>query len=77
MKVPLSEGMWKGRRAFIIGGGGSLHGFDFNVLQGELTIGINAGFSLNPTVGFIYDLRLIRCWSATTSGRSTGGTRSG
>ena len=49
--------MWKGRRCFVVGGGPSLQGFDFNVLKGELVIALNAGFIINPTLSFIFDLR--------------------
>lgn len=40
----LSDGAWKGKRCFIIGGGSSLKGFDFERLKGEKVIVINAAF---------------------------------
>lgn len=56
----IQDGMWRGRRAFIIGGGPSLEGFNFSVLSGELTLGINMAFLHNPTVNIIFDLRLMQ-----------------
>jgi uncharacterized Rossmann fold enzyme len=35
------DGMLKGKRCFIIGGGASLKGFDFSQLDGEFTIAVN------------------------------------
>lgn len=40
----LPTGAWKGQRCFIVGGGPSLKGFDFNRLQGEKVIAINRAF---------------------------------
>lgn len=56
----LSDGAWAGRRAFIVGGGPSLHGFDFSRLAGELTIGINRAFEwFDPTIIFSMDARFL------------------
>lgn len=55
----VSDGMWAGRRCFIIGGGPSFRDFDFSILKDELTVGVNMGFLANPTVNLIYDLRLM------------------
>ena len=45
----LREGQWTGHPCFIIGGGPSLKGFDFNLLEGRKTIGINRAFEFfNP-----------------------------
>ena len=44
----LPSGIWIGRRCFIIGGGPSLKGFDFNQLKGELVITVNRGFESYP-----------------------------
>lgn len=48
---------WIGRRCFIIGGGESLRGFNFNKLAGELTIGINKAFRhfQNSTLNYFMD----------------------
>ena len=35
---------WAEKRVFIIGGGTSLQGFDFNLLKNEVTLGINKAF---------------------------------
>lgn len=40
----VSDGCWKGRRCFIVGGGESLKGFNFSSLDKELSIGINKSF---------------------------------
>ena len=37
----LRDNLWAGRRAFVVGGGPSLRGFDFSLLAGEHTIGCN------------------------------------
>lgn len=37
----LKSGMWAGKRCFVIAGGPSLKGFDFSILENELTIGVN------------------------------------
>jgi len=40
----LDNGAWRGQRAFLVGGGPSLRGFDFERLRGERVIAINAAF---------------------------------
>ncbi len=40
----IRDGAWKGSRAFVIGGGPSLKGFDFDALAGECVITTNRGF---------------------------------
>lgn len=37
----LGDGAWAGQRCFLLGGGPSLKGFDFSLLDNELTIGVN------------------------------------
>ena len=44
----IPSGAWAGRRCFIIGGGTSLKGFDFERLRGELVITVNRGFEYAP-----------------------------
>ena len=57
-KLSLEDGMWKGRRCFIVGGGASLKGFDFSKLDGELVIGINRAIEkMDPTILFSLDYR--------------------
>lgn len=41
---------WKGEDAFIIGGGPSLKGFDFSLLEGKRTIGCNSAYLLGPHI---------------------------
>ncbi len=57
---------WKGRRCFIIGGGPSLKGFDWNRLKGELVIGINRAYEVfDCAVLFSMDTR---AWGVFESG---------
>ncbi len=44
----LHKDIWKGRRVFIVGGGPSLKGFDFNKLKGEIVITVNRTFEDVP-----------------------------
>jgi len=47
----LFDGAWKGKRCFIVGGGPSLEGFNFDSLGQELTIAVNRAFEyINPSV---------------------------
>ena len=53
------KGSWKGRRCFIVGGGPSLKNFDWGLLKGELSIGINRAFEkFDPSIMFCMDTRL-------------------
>jgi hypothetical protein len=57
----MKDGAWKGHRAFVVGGGESLKGFDWDLLKGELVIGVNRAFEMfPPSILFSMDLRL---WS--------------
>ncbi len=50
---------WCGHRCFIIGGGKSLDGFDWGLLNGELTIGINRAFeAFSPSINISMDEEL-------------------
>lgn len=42
--------LWKGEDAYIIGGGPSLHSFDWDLLRGKRTIGCNSAFILGSGV---------------------------
>ena len=55
------DGAWSGRRCFIVGGGPSLKGFDFNRLRGERVIAINKSYFDVPfaDVMFAMDRSLI------------------
>lgn len=65
-KRPLSErlhdGAWAGSRAFLVGGGPSLLGFDFERLRGEHVIVTNRGFFSIPhaEIMFAMDNRFYR-----------------
>lgn len=50
----LKAGEWLGNRCFIIGGGESLSGFNFDRLDRYLTIGINRAFLFYPKVSINY-----------------------
>ena len=57
----MRDGAWKGHRAFMVGGGASLKDFDWGLLKGELTIGINRAVEVfDPSIVFSMDLRM---WS--------------
>jgi len=56
----LPNNSWKGEDCFIIGGGPSLEGFDWSLLRGKYTIGINRVFEkFDPTVIFSMDTRYL------------------
>lgn len=62
----LSNGSWKGKTCFLIGGGPSLEDFDFRPLKNELTIGVNKSFTRFPTtINFAMDDRLYNLVSGT------------
>ena len=42
--------IWKDKECFIIGGGASLKGFDWNLLKSEYTIGCNSAFLLGNSI---------------------------
>ena len=54
----LATDSWRGHSCFVIGGGPSLRGFDFEKLKGHLTIGTNRVFEFySPTVLLAIDVR--------------------
>jgi len=62
----LKDGAWKGHRAFIIGGGPSLKGFDWKLLRREKTIGVNkAILKIFPDIMIGMDYRF---WNKLLSG---------
>jgi hypothetical protein len=52
----LSDGAWRGSRCFLIGGGPSLIGFDFNRLRGEHIITINRAIEYTPFADLFYSM---------------------
>ena len=64
-KPPLTDGQWKGKRCFVVGGGPSLKGFDFRVLKGDHVIVVNRAYIDVPfaDVFFTEDLRFIEKYS--------------
>jgi len=57
----LADGAWKGQPCFIIGGGPSLSNFDWSLLEGKLTIGINRVYEkLQPSIIFGMDHKFVR-----------------
>jgi len=55
----LKDGAWKGRRAFVVGSGPSMRGFQYDLLKDELTIGCNEEFRWTPTIAMCQDVRWI------------------
>lgn len=60
LSTVLEDGAWRGRRAFVVGGGPSLRGFDFSRLRNELWIGCNMAFLERPTIAFSVCYRFMR-----------------
>lgn len=56
----LADGAWRGRRAFVVGGGPALKSFDFGRLAGELWIGCNVAFLERPTIALSICYRFMR-----------------
>lgn len=55
----LPRNSWNGETVFIVGGGPSLKDFDFSLLDGELSIGINRAIEkFDPTILFSMDTRV-------------------
>lgn len=56
----LPAGSWAGRRCFVVGGGPSAKGFNFDLLKGELVIAVNRAFEHipNAAVMLAQDARL-------------------
>lgn len=55
----MRDGAWAGHRAFVVGGGASLKNFDWELLKGELTIGINRAFEkFDAGIMYSNDLRM-------------------
>jgi hypothetical protein len=50
------DGLWEGQRCFIIGGGKSLTGFDFNRLRGERIITINRAVEYTPFAEIFFSI---------------------
>jgi len=59
----IPEQKWLDVDAFIIGGGDSLRGFDFNLLKKEMTIGCNAAFLLGEDICKLCLIGDIKCFN--------------
>lgn len=56
----LPDGAWHNKSCFIVGGGPSLKGFNYSLLTGHRTIGINRAFEkFEPTIIFSMDARFL------------------
>lgn len=56
----LPDGAWRGKPCFVVGGGPSLHDFEWPLLKGRRTIGINRAFEkFDPTIIFSMDTRFL------------------
>lgn len=70
----LWDGMWKGRRCFVVGNGPSVDGFDFDRLKGELVIAVNNAFTrCDPAITFTMDTRFFALLSAGQFGDDVRG----
>jgi len=57
----MPDGSWKDKACFIVGGGPSLADFDWPLLKGKRTIGINRVYEkIDPTIIFSMDTRFLR-----------------
>jgi len=56
----LSDGMWSGRRVYVVGGGPSLRDFDWSRLTGESWIGCNQAWIHDPPVSISLDKKYHR-----------------
>lgn len=57
LETVLKDGAWKGRRAFVLGSGPSLRGFDRTILHAEMTIGCNEEYTWGPSISLCQDPR--------------------
>ena len=70
LSTVLKDGLWKGNRCFVIGGGPSLEDFDWSLLKGELVIGANRAFEFcDPAVIYSMDARYWRWIEKGTFGQ--------
>jgi len=57
----IADGAWAGHPCFIVGGGPSLSNFNWNLLKGKLTIGINRVYEkVDPTIIYGQDPKFVR-----------------
>ena len=59
MSEGLRDDAWKGRRVFILGRWPIPPWIPQSDLAGEVTLGLNMAFLLNPTATMVYDKRLM------------------
>lgn len=67
----MQEGMWSGQPCYIVGGGPSLRGFDWDLLKGKRNIMVlNKAFSFVPWADmcFVEDARFIRRFGKELTG---------
>ena len=70
----IPSGAWKDKTCFLLGGGPSLKGFDFNLIKDYPTIGVNKSFTKFPTtVTYCMDVRfydMVTCnWNSTKNAK--------
>jgi len=57
----MPDGSWENKACFIVGGGPSLANFNWSLLKGKRTIGINRVYEkIDPTIIFSMDTRFLR-----------------
>lgn len=69
----LPDNSWKGQRCFIIGGGPSLRGFDFERLKGERVIAINAAFKFAMFADILFFMDKANFYKPLIDGRMNDG----
>lgn len=55
-KPRLDEEMFRGRRVFVVGGGPSLRGFDWDLLEGESVIAVNRAYENVPDADILFSV---------------------
>ena len=64
----LRDGAWAGRTCYIVGGGPSLRGFDWELLRDKLTIAVNRSFETVPEPSIIFGIDT-RFWINVQDGK--------
>lgn len=65
----LKDGDWNGHRCFLVGGGPSLRGFDFERLRGEKVIAINAAFVDVPFADVLFMMDFVTFYTKLRQGK--------
>jgi len=71
----LPDKSWHGQRCFILGGGTSLEGFDFERLRGERVIAINAAFRFCMSADILFFMDKANFYTHAVKGRMNEGIK--